>query len=87
MRRYSWDTVRSGLASCLFRWRSSAAPHRRLGSGHRNFSPASERLEPRQMLAANVLINEIHYDPDVKTELVEFIELYNAGDEIADLSG
>ena len=39
------------------------------------------------MLAANVLINEIHYDPDVKTELVEFIELYNAGDEIADLSG
>ena len=39
------------------------------------------------MLAANVVINEIHYDPDVKTELVEFIELHNAGDETADLSG
>src|SRR4051812_25495329 len=30
----------------------------------------------------DIRINEIHYDPDVKTELVEFIELYNpdAGD-------
>ncbi|MHC4160376.1 MAG: hypothetical protein ACYSSO_15025, partial [Planctomycetota bacterium] len=26
-----------------------------------------------------VVINEIHYDPDVKTELVEFIELHNTG--------
>ncbi|MCH8044628.1 MAG: lamin tail domain-containing protein [Planctomycetes bacterium] len=55
--------------------------------GHRHFSPTSERLEPRQMLSANVLINEIHYDPDVKTQLVEFVELYNAGDESAELTG
>ncbi len=36
---------------------------------------------------AAVVINEIHYDPDVKTELVEFIELHNTGPAAADLSG
>ena len=34
-----------------------------------------------------VVINEIHHDPDVKTELVEFIELYNTGNQTVDLSG
>ena len=34
-----------------------------------------------------VVINEIHYDPDVKTELVEFIELYNTTAADIDLSG
>ena len=34
-----------------------------------------------------VIINELHTDPDVKTELVEFVELYNAGAEAVDLSG
>jgi methionine-rich copper-binding protein CopC len=34
----------------------------------------------------SVVINEIHFDADVKTELVEFVELYNAGAEAADLS-
>jgi hypothetical protein len=34
-----------------------------------------------------VVINEIHYDPDVKTQLVEFVELYNAGTAEVDLSG
>jgi len=34
-----------------------------------------------------VVINEIHYDPDVKTEQVEFVELYNPDDESVDLSG
>jgi len=34
-----------------------------------------------------VVINEIHHDPDVKTELAEFIELYNDGVEPVDLSG
>jgi hypothetical protein len=37
-------------------------------------------------MAANVVINELHYDPDVKTEPVEFVELHNAGDAPADLS-
>jgi len=35
----------------------------------------------------SVIINEIHYDPDVKTELVEFVELYNAGTTDVDISG
>jgi hypothetical protein len=34
-----------------------------------------------------IVINEIHYDPDVKTELVEFVELYNADSVAIDLSG
>jgi hypothetical protein len=38
-------------------------------------------------LRAQIVINEIHFDPDVKTELVEFIELYNAGGGAVNLSG
>ena len=34
-----------------------------------------------------VVINEIHYDPDVKTELVEFVELHNSGTADANISG
>ena len=34
-----------------------------------------------------VVINEIHCDPDVKTELVEYVELHNAGPNDADISG
>ena len=37
--------------------------------------------------AASVVINEIHYHPDINTEAVEFIELFNEGDEPIDLSG
>lgn len=36
---------------------------------------------------AEVLINEIHYDPYQKTELLEFIELHNTSAESVDLSG
>jgi len=46
-----------------------------------------ELLEPRQMLTANVVINEIHFDPDDSTEQVEFIEFYNADSAPVDLSG
>jgi hypothetical protein len=35
----------------------------------------------------SVVINEIHYNPDVKTELVEFVELYNAGTTDVYLAG
>ncbi|MBN2473626.1 MAG: lamin tail domain-containing protein [Pirellulales bacterium] len=35
----------------------------------------------------SVIINEIHYDPDVKTQPVEYVELYNAGSQDVDLSG
>jgi hypothetical protein len=34
-----------------------------------------------------IVINEIHYNPDLAYELVEFIELYNAGNQAVDLSG
>ena len=37
--------------------------------------------------SAAIVINEIHYNPDVKTEHVEFVELYNAGSNTVDLSG
>lgn len=33
-----------------------------------------------------IVINEIHYDPEPKTEEVEFIELYNDGNSTVDLS-
>lgn len=36
---------------------------------------------------AEIVINEIHHDPDVKTEWVEFVELLNTGDTEVDLSG
>ena len=48
---------------------------------------ACEALEPRLLLAANVMINEIYYDPPDKSVPAEFIELHNAGDAPADLSG
>ncbi|MFC1452883.1 DUF2341 domain-containing protein [Verrucomicrobiota bacterium] len=35
----------------------------------------------------SLVINEIHYHPYLKTELSEFIELYNAGTNRADLGG
>ena len=34
-----------------------------------------------------VVINEVHYNPDLAYELVEFIELYNTSDETVDISG
>ena len=34
-----------------------------------------------------VVINEIHSDPDVKTELVEYVELHNTSRQAVDLSG
>lgn len=37
--------------------------------------------------SAAVVINEIHYNPDVKTEAAEFIELYNAGPSTVNLAG
>ncbi|MCF7709002.1 MAG: lamin tail domain-containing protein [Verrucomicrobia bacterium] len=34
-----------------------------------------------------VIMNEIHVDPDVKTEPAEFVELYNTSDSAIDISG
>lgn len=36
---------------------------------------------------SDIVINEIHFDPDDPTELVEFIELTNTGTSTVDLSG
>lgn len=36
---------------------------------------------------SDVIINEIHHSPDVKTEKVEFVELYNRSTNAVDLSG
>ncbi len=47
--------------------------------------PAGAEVIPP--LAQGVVINEIHCDPDVKTEAVEFIELYNAANASVDLGG
>jgi hypothetical protein len=38
-------------------------------------------------LPAQIVINEIHFAPDVKTELVEFIELHNVSGSAVNLSG
>ena len=38
-------------------------------------------------LSAQVVINEIHYEPEDKTAAEEFIELHNAAEEPVDLSG
>ena len=44
-------------------------------------------VENSSETASGVVINEIHYDPDVKTELVEFIELHNTTAANIDLTG
>lgn len=46
------------------------------------WSPPTVQAEPA---ALNVLINEIHYNPDIKSEQVEFIELYNPTAQPIDL--
>ena len=38
-------------------------------------------------LSGAIVINEIHYNPDVKTEKVEFVELYNTGPATVNLAG
>lgn len=42
--------------------------------------------QPVHAADTDVVINEIHYDPDIKTEFSEFIELHNRGSEAVDLS-
>lgn len=37
--------------------------------------------------SAAIVINEIHYNPDVKTDPAEFIELYNSGTNAVNLGG
>lgn len=43
--------------------------------------------DPNGCAVGPVVINEIHYDPDIKTDLTEFVELHNVTEQILDLSG
>jgi fibronectin type 3 domain-containing protein len=72
--------------------------HAVLRSTRRIFSPADvfagpqrsiclEPFEPRTMLSGSVVINEINYNPPVKTNPTEYVELTNPGDAPIDLSG
>ena len=48
---------------------------------------AGETLDGGGQAVPPVVINELHVDPDVKTEQVEFVELCNPGTVAVDLSG
>ncbi|MEM7235779.1 MAG: lamin tail domain-containing protein [Planctomycetota bacterium] len=55
----------------------------------RSFAVASLTLAllASSRVSAEVVINEIHYEPEDKQSGEEFIELFNSGDEDVDLSG
>ena len=54
-------------------------------AGRRARAALFEPMEPR-LLLDSVIINEIHYDPDIKTDLAEFVELYNTTGTDIDIS-
>ena len=58
---------------------AGASPHRRRNS--------SVPGTCRSWRLPTIVINELHTDPDVKTEQVEFVELHNAGTTAVDLGG
>ncbi|MCA9217695.1 MAG: lamin tail domain-containing protein [Planctomycetales bacterium] len=67
---------------------------RRAYVSHYSKRATTERLESRILLAADlvgdtdsIVINELHVNPDIDTELVEFIELHNTTDEPRSVSG
>ena len=73
------------LGDFLLRVRCVLSPAaNRLGAKQKRL--AMESLEPRQLMAADVVINEIHYDPPDKTQRAEFVELFNNSDNSIDLS-
>jgi hypothetical protein len=55
--------------------------------GYNEISEIAFLAKDRQEQDFGVVINEIHYDPDVKTELVEFVELHNTTGAEMNLSG
>ena len=44
-------------------------------------------LASQTATAESIVINELHYNPDVKTEPAEFVELVNAGTNAVNLAG
>ncbi len=51
------------------------------------WAPNSRTFTTPETTPQSIVINELHVDPDIKTDLVEFVELHNAGDSDTDLSG
>ncbi|MEM7394069.1 MAG: lamin tail domain-containing protein, partial [Verrucomicrobiota bacterium] len=51
------------------------------------WAPNTETFMTPTSPPLNVVINEIHYDPEPNTEKRSYIELYNAGTNAVDLSG
>ena len=51
-----------------------------------NWAPVTTGFSTTDIVFNTIVINEIHYDHDPKTERGEFVELFNASDTPADLS-
>ena len=51
-----------------------------------SWAPTTETFTTTEIVDNAVVINEIHYDHDPKTEFGEFVELFNASDSAVDLS-
>ncbi len=74
------------------RWKEATSKKRRYSRMRRARKNACaplllKPLEPRLLLAADVVINEIMYHPSSSDPAHEYIELANFGDEAADLNG
>ena len=52
-----------------------------------SWAPESRTFTTTAAATLGVVINEVHYDAEPKTEAAEFVELYNAGDLSVDLTG
>lgn len=71
------------------KWFASRLRRRGLRAGHR--APVEqftglEPMEPRLMMAADIIISEVYYNQP-GTDNVEWVELYNAGNMTQDLDG
>ncbi|MFT5413413.1 MAG: hypothetical protein ACI9NC_006167, partial [Verrucomicrobiales bacterium] len=52
-----------------------------------SWAPSTASFDTTDLASGAIVINEIHYDHEPKTERGEFVEIYNAGDAAVDLSG
>jgi len=70
------------------KWLDAAGGQAELtGEGSVDFNDFSILAKNWGKAAWPIVINEIHSNPDVETELVEFVELYNVGPVDVDMSG
>lgn len=63
------------------------APQHRTWFGSRNTRWLLLLFGVASVGVAQPVINEIHYDPEIKTDRVEFVELYNPTEQDIDLAG